>query len=59
MLAADPQTELIILISKPPAPSVTETILEAAQGCGKPVVVSFLGSRRSGQDHNLTFTSTL
>ncbi|MCK6625816.1 MAG: acyl-CoA synthetase FdrA [Anaerolineae bacterium] len=59
MLAADPQTELIILISKPPAPSVTETILKAAQNCGKPVVVSFLGSRRSRQDNGLTFTSTL
>jgi succinyl-CoA synthetase alpha subunit len=59
MLAADPQTELIVLISKPPAPTVTETILEAAQACDKPVIVSFLGSRRSGQEDRITFTSTL
>lgn len=59
MLAADPGTEIIVLISKPPAPIVTETILEAAQACGKPVVVSFLGSKRSGQESGLTFTSSL
>ncbi|NWG75130.1 MAG: acyl-CoA synthetase FdrA [Rubrivivax sp.] len=59
MLAADPETELIVLISKPPAPAVTETILDAAQGCGKPVIVSFLGSKRSGQENGLTFTSSL
>ncbi len=59
MLAADPQTELIVLISKPPAPTVTETILEAAQACGKPIIVSFLGSRHSGQENGISFTSTL
>lgn len=59
MLAADPGTELIVLISKPPAPVVTETILDAAQACGKPVVVNFLGSKRSGQENGLTFTSSL
>jgi FdrA protein len=59
MLAADPQTELIVLISKPPAPTVTETILAAAGSCGKPVIISFLGSKRSGQENGLMFTSTL
>jgi hypothetical protein len=59
LLAADPQTELIVLISKPPAPAVAKTILEAAQVCGKPIVVGFLGSRRSGQENRITFTSTL
>ncbi len=59
MLAADPETELIVLISKPPAPAVTEIILDAAQACGKPVIVSFLGSKQSGQVNDLTFTSSL
>jgi succinyl-CoA synthetase alpha subunit len=59
MLAADPQTELIVLISKPPAPAVTEIILKAARTCGKPVIVSFLGSQRSGQENGMTFTSSL
>lgn len=59
MLAADPETELIVLISKPLAPAVTETILAAAQACGKPVIVSFLGSKLSRQENGLTFTSSL
>lgn len=43
-LAADPATQVIVLISKPPARPVAERILERAQACGKPVVVNFLGA---------------
>lgn len=43
MLAADPATELVILISKPPAPAVAARVLDEARSCGKPVVVHFLG----------------
>jgi hypothetical protein len=43
-LAADPATQVIVLISKPPARPVAERILEQAQACGKPVVVNFLGA---------------
>ena len=42
-LAADPDTAVIGLISKPPAPAVAGRVLERAGGCGKPVVVNFLG----------------
>ena len=42
-LAADPGTELIVLISKPPSASVTQRVLEAARVAGKPVIVNFLG----------------
>jgi FdrA protein len=42
-LAADPGTELIVLISKPPPASVAELILAAAGAVGKPVIVNFLG----------------
>jgi succinyl-CoA synthetase alpha subunit len=42
-LAADPDTEVIVLISKPPAQAVAQPILDAARACGKPVVVNFLG----------------
>ena len=42
-LAADPGTDLIVLISKPPAASVASRVLEAAGAAGKPVVVNFLG----------------
>lgn len=44
MLADDPDTRLITLISKPPAPEVAEKVLRLAAGCGKPVVVHFLGA---------------
>lgn len=44
MLAGDPATQVIVLISKPPARAVAERILEQASACGKPVVVNFLGA---------------
>ena len=42
-LAADPGTAVLVLVSKPPAPSVALRVLDAARAAGKPVVVSFLG----------------
>lgn len=42
LLANDPQTEVIVLVSKPPAERVAHEILAAAQ-IAKPVVVVFLG----------------
>ena len=42
-LAADPGTELIVLISKPPSASVADRVLAAAGTAGKPVIVNFLG----------------
>ncbi|RFU45324.1 acyl-CoA synthetase FdrA [Paraburkholderia sp. DHOC27] len=43
-LIGDPQTRVIVLISKPPARPVAEKILARAQAAGKPVVVHFLGA---------------
>ena len=43
LLARDPGTEVIVLVSKPPAPSVVRTVLQAARGTGKRVVVHFVG----------------
>jgi len=43
-LAADPDTEVIVLISKPPASQVASTLLAAAQATKKPVVVNFVGA---------------
>jgi hypothetical protein len=59
MLAADPDTKIIVLISKPPAESVVDKMLEAAGAGGKPVVVNFLGGKRSGQEGRFVFTTTL
>lgn len=56
----DPETKVIILVSKPPAAKVAEDLLQAAQATGKPVVVDFIGyvppARRLG---NLHFVRTL
>jgi FdrA protein len=42
-LASDPETESIVLVSKPPDPEVAAKLLGAAQACGKPVVINFIG----------------
>jgi succinyl-CoA synthetase alpha subunit len=44
LLADDPSTETIVLISKPPAPAVAERILDAAAATGKKIVACLLGS---------------
>lgn len=43
-LAADPATQVIVLISKPPASEVAQAVLAEAAKAGKPVVVNFLGA---------------
>jgi len=43
LLQGDTQTRVIVLISKPPAPSVAARILGCIRGSAKPVVVLFLG----------------
>lgn len=42
-LAADPATDVIVLVSKPPAPSVEKKVLAEIKDAGKPVVVCFIG----------------
>ncbi len=43
LLARDPGTEVIVLVSKPPAPAVAARWLDAAQHAGKPVIVDLIG----------------
>ncbi len=42
-LAADPDTDVIVLVSKPPADEVAEKVLREVASAGKPVVVYFIG----------------
>ncbi len=42
-LQEDPETEVLVLISKPPAPSVEAKIYDLVKGSGKPVVIDFIG----------------
>jgi FdrA protein len=43
LLRRDPETKVIVLVSKPPAKSVADELVQAARGTGKPVVVDFIG----------------
>jgi FdrA protein len=43
-LARDPRTEAIVVISKPPSPSVLPALESAIRAAGKPVVVCCLGA---------------
>ena len=60
LLARDSATRVIVLVSKPPAPSVVTRLLAAAQAAGKPAVVDFIGypppARKLG---NLRFATSL
>lgn len=44
MLQEDEHTEVIVLISKPPAPAVAQRVIDAAITGSKPIVVSFVGA---------------
>ncbi len=61
VLARDPETKVIVLVSKPPSPNVATKLLAAAQATGKPVVVDFIGypppARRLGNLHFATALS--
>jgi FdrA protein len=59
LLARDPQTRVIVLISKPPAPGVAKQVLDAARRAGKPVVVNFVGAAEVAGGANLHPVKTL
>ncbi|HSR13400.1 MAG TPA: hypothetical protein VLS90_18280, partial [Thermodesulfobacteriota bacterium] len=60
LLEADDATEIIVVVSKPPAKRAKDMILEELHRCSKPVVANFLGENRvSFQDKNILFTVTL
>ncbi len=59
-LADDPETDLIILVSKPPERSVAEKVCGKAKSIAKPVVACFLNEGDSAPDDaNIHFANTL
>lgn len=59
-LEADPATSVIVLVSKPPAPSVGARIEERAQQLTKKVVVVFLGAKPTVEHlGNISYAYTL
>lgn len=59
LLAGDPDTKVIGIVSKPPAPRVMEKVVARAGQAGKPVVVVFLGGAALQLPENVQQTSTL
>jgi FdrA protein len=55
LLANDPETEVIVLVSKPPEQIIAAELLALAARCGKPVVINLIGyvppARRIGSLH--------
>jgi len=59
LLRRDPDTKVLVLISKPPSARVADRLLHEARSAGKPVVVDFIGyCPPSRQVDNLHFVST-
>jgi FdrA protein len=60
LLQRDPETQVIVLISKPPSSQVADELLRMARAAGKPVVVDFIGyAPPARQVDNLHFATTL
>jgi FdrA protein len=60
VLAADPATELVVVIGKPPAPAVAERVRARLRALGKPAVLCLLGPGvAEGADRSVTTVATL
>lgn len=59
LLQDDPKTDVMVVISKPPAPSVMERMLHQLQQSQKPTVVCFLGGDESIDANGLHLVHTL
>jgi FdrA protein len=60
LFARDAATQVIVLISKPPAPQVAGELLRQARAAGKPVIVDFIGYQAAeSQWENIYFVKTL
>jgi FdrA protein len=63
VLKDDSQTEVIVIVSKPPSASVAQKLLAEAGACSKPVVVNFIGRQPTeGQEEGdscIRFARTL
>jgi len=62
LLQSDPDTKVIVLISKPPNPEVVSVLLKESIAGNKPTVVNFIGLPSptiDNKESNLYFTSSL
>lgn len=60
LLDADPTTEIIVVVSKPPGSCTLKKVLDQLKRCSKPVIANFLGlHKNSFMEKNIVFTVTL
>jgi FdrA protein len=58
-LKHDPETRVIVVLSKPPAEEVAATVLSELEDTGKPCVVHFLGRKPSGKRGSVHFSGNM
>jgi FdrA protein len=59
LMARDPDTKVVVLVSKPPSAKIADTLVQAARSVGKPVVVDFIGyATASRRVDNVFFATT-
>ena len=58
-LKHDPETRVIVVISKPPVEEVAATVLSQLEDTGKPCVVHFLGLEPSGKRESVRFSANM
>jgi FdrA protein len=59
LLAEDPQTKVIAVISKPPSPTVVAKVLAAVKASGKPSVLIFMGQKNMEVSNGVLLAATL
>jgi FdrA protein len=58
-LANDPETDVIIVVSKAPEPTVARRVIDALRTTGKPSVVQFVAGGPKSSDGAVSFAETL
>jgi FdrA protein len=58
MLSRDPETRVIVLVSKPPSIKVADQLVEASRLAGKPVVVDFIGYQTAVREVDNVYFAT-
>jgi FdrA protein len=58
LLSRDPDTRVIVLVSKPPSIVVADELVKAARLAGKPVVVDFIGYQTSVREVDNVYFAT-
>ena len=59
VLDADKDTDVLVFISKPPAPEVREKVIDVFKTLSKPVVAIFMGDKPQEQHDNIHYAWTL